>query len=147
MEEFKHGENKEKMELETVRDRLRKKVEDIKQKAAKNPHCVDWMLADVKVDELTDNDLRFFLRGEKEENLERFTPDEMVGYRTREIIPHMKQVGKKKEIDDINPEDVQRQLFKDSRVVFFDWMAQRWNFFQYLREQNENVVWRKYDET
>jgi len=133
MEQFNNNfEDVEKKKIDAARERLRKKVENIKQKIAKNKPCVDWMAVDINVDELTDNDLRLFLRGENEENLRGFTPDEMVAYRTNEIIPHMKRIGEKKESGGMEPEDVQRQLFNDSRVVFFDWMVQRWNFFQHL---------------
>ncbi len=143
MERFKIEENKEKTELETIRETLRKKVEIIKKKTEKNPACPDWMLAGVNVDELTPDDLYLFKKGETEELVEGINLEELVKYKSEKIIPHVKTVGAKAEAEGADAETAERTVFKNSRVVFFDWMVQRRMFKENLDKHAQNVMRKK----
>ncbi len=143
MEQFKPEENKEKIKLETIREALRKKVEIVKKKAEKNPACPDWMLADVNVNELTPDDLHLYRKGETEERIEEINPEELVKYRSEKIIPHVKTAGAKAEAEGADAETIERTVFKNSRVVFFDWMVQRRMFRENFDKHAQNVMRKK----
>ena len=90
-EQFNNFEGEEKKKIDEARERLKKKVEDIKQKVAKNPHYIDWMLAGMKVDELPDEDLILFIKTETDDSLRGISPEELVQYRSEKIMPYLKK--------------------------------------------------------